>query len=664
MNTVEFTGQQIGPYLVRELIGRGGMGNVYRAFQPSVKREVALKIIQLTSSPESDEFRQRFEHEAETIASLEHPHILPVFDYGITQNVAYLAMRLVPGGTLEDLLDRGPIPLDLVGDLFGQFARALDYAHRRGVIHRDLKPSNVLIDAEYHAYLSDFGLAKMLHGTSHPSLTVPGLLVGTPAYMAPEQFQGARIDHHADIYSLGTILYYMLTRRPLFEGDSPLSLIYQHLEKTPTPPRSINPEIPPAVEAVVLRALAKDPRKRFHSAEQMALALDHALGRTTTPTRVGGPSSKTVRLVRLKGNPFARLAAEIRFRSRRVFLALATLVILVLVIAALIWVKPAIAPEFHPPTVFPGQRAPADSITITNDEVALAAQHLGDEGFIAYIACNQRTAFFAAHAREMNDLARQRNLDFRVYDSDNDAYQQIVQIERARTDGAGALIVCVLDPDLLSETLAAVQEAGIPLVLNNVSGPPSYGGVVVAVDNYQLGLEPGRLAGKIVAEEMGGEADVVILDYPSLPIIVERADGMEAGLLEYAPNAHIVGRFLGGTAENGATSIHNLIVQGVAFNVILSINDAGTYGAISALEAAQIPPDAVIIVSVDAESMARQLIRNGHYLRGSVEVTGMESGARPSIYAAIKLLAGGSLAETLLVPPGKVITREALTDAD
>ncbi len=661
MSRVDFTGQQLGPYLVRELIGLGGMGDVYRAYQLSMKREVALKVIQLNPESADDEFRRRFDQEAETIAVLEHPHILPVFDYGIDRNVAYLAMRLVRGGTLERLVREEPLSLDQVADIFGQVARALDYAHRRGVIHRDLKPSNILLDQERHAYLTDFGVAKIIGGSA-ATITVSGKVVGTPAYMAPEQLRGARIDHRADIFSLGMILHYMLTRRAVYEGESPLSLIYQQLEETPTSPRAVNPEVPLAVDTVVMRALEKDPRKRFDSAEEMAHALDVALGRATTPRYVTPLSPATILAMQTEqtSRP-STLTGRLLRLPRPVFWGAAAVIVLVVLLIVLLSIP---KPDFHPPTVVPGQRVSAEEMVASDEEIARAARHLGDRGFIAYIACNQESVFFAAHAREMKDIAEGYDLDFRVYDSRTDAYQEIIEIERARTDGAKALIICVLDPDLLADTLASVEKAGIPLVLNNVSVPPSYGGVIVTADNYRLGLESGRLAGQIVAEEMGGQADVVILDYPDLPIIVERADGMEAGLLEFAPDANIIGRFLGGTIENAEASIRDLIEQGAHFNVILSINDVGAYGAINALEAAGFAPDSVVIVGVDAEAKARQYIRNGHFMRGSIEVAGVESGARPTIYAIVKLLAGSTVPEVVLVPPGQVITRETFQAGD
>ncbi len=697
MNRVNFTGEQIGPYIVRERIGQGGMADVYRAYQPSVKREVALKIIPLLVGSEHEEFRRRFAQEAEMVAALEHPHILPVFDYGVTENLAYLAMRLLRGGTLRDLLIQGYIPLERAAQLFGQCARALGYAHRRGVIHRDLKPNNILLDNEGNAYLTDFGLAKVMGGTSQ--LTTTGSIIGTPAYMSPEQLRGDPVDHRADIYSMGVVLYHVVVGRPPFEALTTFSLIYQHVEKDPPPPREINPAIPEAVQIVILRALQKSPAARFETIEQMADALDIALGlkpnsaiieRTplpglpghdvahATPSPSGTPTPSAsvppatggvapfLRTPEMQPSPSgARATRSLLARPAVIVgIAVAVVVLVLLVILAgsglvALFPAPTVMPTPTPlfPTVLTGQRGSIDDVTVSEDEVAVARQRLGSDGFVAYIVCNQTSEYFAAQARLMRELADQYGLEYRIYDSQTDANQQVIQIERARAEGAKALIVCIVDPEVPVEALQAALNAGVPVVLHNASEPLVEGSVLIGNNDFLLGQAPGLVAGQIIATEMGGHADVVILDFPSLPAIVERANGLEDGVLQLAPEAHIVGRYLGGTAEFGQRSISRLLEEDIHFDVILSINDAGSYGAIAALEAAGVPPDAVVVVSVDAEAQARQYIRQGYYLRASVQVS-REALSRATINAIVKLLAGSTLPEFVLAPPGQVITRE------
>src|SRR5690606_15877561 len=202
-----------------------------------------------------------------------------IYDYGIVDDTAYLVMRLLDGGSLSDLIAEEAVTLERAGEIFSQLGRGLAYAHSKGIIHRDLKPANVLFSSTGDAYLTDFGLAKWVEGTS--ALTQSGKIVGTPAYMAPEQLRGDPIDQRADIYSMGIILYQMVTGELPFDSDSGyvVSIIYQHLEKSPPLPHLINPQVHPAVEAVIMRALAKDPAQRYQHILHMVDELDMALGR-------------------------------------------------------------------------------------------------------------------------------------------------------------------------------------------------------------------------------------------------------------------------------------------------------------------------------------------------------------------------------------------------
>ena len=640
----DYSGRQVDDYRIEACIGRGGMATVYRAYQASMNRYVALKLIPYGQDAEHEEFRRRFAQEAEVIIGLEHIHILPIYGYGITGGVAYLAMRLLSGGSLSDLLADGPLPLDRAAEIFGQVARGLAYAHSKGIIHRDLKPSNILLDDAGNAYLTDFGLAKWVDDTA--ALTKTGSIVGTPAYMSPEQLRGDPIDQRADIYSMGVILYHMVTGRPPFESSSTnvISIIYQHLERAPASPSAYNPEISPGVDAVVLRALQKDPALRYGSVKQMADELDTALGRrlsTSSFTPAPLPAE-------------ARRQADWRSPRRLRLAAAGVAIAAVLALSALLILRPG---SDGPPRLRVNFDASltADEIEPSQAEIARAQQALGS-GFVAYVTCNQSSEYHATQAREIGELLQERGLAYRVYDSDTDEYRQLTLIERARTDGARALIVCPLNSELLDEPLRSVEETGLPLVL--LSGElPNYGGVLVAGDETLTGRLPGELAGRIVAQERGGQARVVILDYAELPHIVERADGLEAGLLAYAPQAVVIGRFRGGTRDFGRQSVSRLLAQNQVFDVILSINDAGTFGAIEALEAAGISPDAVIIASVDAEALARRYIRDGYYLRGSIDVGRMKF-SQAIADAVTGLLAGAAMPGRVRVPPGDLVTRD------
>lgn len=269
-------GERLGPYELHEVIGRGGMATVYRAHQPSMDRDVAIKIIsaELAAEPE---FAERFEREARIIARLQHPHILPVFDFGREGETIYLVMRLMEGGNLARELRNGALPVKRAVDLTRQIASALDYAHLRGIVHRDLKPTNVLLDNLGNAYLTDFGIAKMLSGGPTTGLTATGAVMGTPTYMAPEQWRAEPIDGRTDIYALGVILYQMLCGQVPFAAETPHGLMYQHLDMTPPQPTTIKPDLPLSIEPVIAKALAKRPEDRYASAGELADALDEAI---------------------------------------------------------------------------------------------------------------------------------------------------------------------------------------------------------------------------------------------------------------------------------------------------------------------------------------------------------------------------------------------------
>ncbi len=261
-------GRRLGKYEITELIGQGGMATVYKGYQPDIDRFVAIKV--LPPHPGHDpNFGDRFRLEARTIAQLQHPHILPMHDYGTDGDILYLVTPYLDGGSLKDLIDEsGPMPLDQAESILRQIASALDYAHRRGVIHRDVKPDNVLLDSEGNAMLADFGIVKILEGDT--GLTATGGVLGTPAYMAPEQSQGEAITAQADIYSLGVIVYEMITGQQPYQADTPMQVMLKHITEPVPRISEASESLPPAVEPVIMRVLAKDPKERYESAAEFA----------------------------------------------------------------------------------------------------------------------------------------------------------------------------------------------------------------------------------------------------------------------------------------------------------------------------------------------------------------------------------------------------------
>lgn len=267
------TGKQLGPYRIVEPLGEGGMAAVYKAFQPGVERHVALKILpsHLAKNPE---FVTRFKREAGMLAQLQHPHLLPVFDYGESDGYTYIVMPLLKSGTLDEMLTGKPLPDTQIEHIMSQLGSALDYAHSKGIIHRDIKPSNVLIDEQGNCLLTDFGIAKMVEGQD--KLTSTGTIVGTPAYMSPEHGAGKSLDKRSDIYSLGVILFELVTGRVPFRAETPVAVVVKHMHDPLPMPRTLNSGLSDAVEAVVLKALAKNPADRYATTGDMAKALGQA----------------------------------------------------------------------------------------------------------------------------------------------------------------------------------------------------------------------------------------------------------------------------------------------------------------------------------------------------------------------------------------------------
>jgi len=272
----------LGKYRIGETLGAGAMGIVYRAFDPHIERHVAIKTVrrELLESGERASLIARFRNEAQAAGRLTHPHIVGVYDYGETAETAYIVMELVNGRSLKSVLEGGRIPeLAATLDWFGQLLAALGFAHERGVIHRDLKPANLLIDEAGRLKVTDFGIAHV----ESSAMTMVGAMIGTPGYMSPEQFSGDAVDARSDLFSAAVVLYQMLTGQRAFAGASQAAVMQQVMHETPRPPSACNPALPPALDAVLMRALSKQRAARHATAAALRDALFEAAG--TAPRR-------------------------------------------------------------------------------------------------------------------------------------------------------------------------------------------------------------------------------------------------------------------------------------------------------------------------------------------------------------------------------------------
>lgn len=305
---MEWIGQVLGGCQIVDKIGEGRMAVVYRAYQPQLERWVAVKILRGAAMDDRQEFLRRFRREARAIAALRHPNILTIYDYGEVQGTAYIVMEYVPGGSLKARLTGRPIPWPEVAGWIIPVGQALAYAHTQGIVHRDVKPANILLARPDWPLLADFGLVKLMDRPE--GITRPGVSIGTPAYLSPEQVMGESVDYRSDIYSLGVMLYELLTGRLPFRATTPVEAMLGRLQEPPLPPRLACPSLSPTLEAIILRALARNPNDRYPTMQAMVddlLRVSPAPGGAPLAPPPAEERGTTIRLERLRAVTGPRL---------------------------------------------------------------------------------------------------------------------------------------------------------------------------------------------------------------------------------------------------------------------------------------------------------------------------------------------------------------------
>jgi eukaryotic-like serine/threonine-protein kinase len=329
-----------GRYRVSARLGSGGMADVYLAQDTLLGRQVALKLLHHRFA-EDQEFVERFRREASSAAGLSHPNVVAVFDRGEWDGTYYIAMEYLPGRSLKAVVrEHGPLSPGDATDIVVQILLATRFAHKRGIIHRDIKPHNVILDEEGRAKVTDFGIARA--GASDMTLT--GSIMGTAQYLSPEQAQGHAVTESSDLYAVGVVLYELLTGQVPFEGESPVTVALKQVSVEPTPPSALNPGVSPALEAVVMRSLAKDPGARFASADEFIAALQQAReGIAPAPAFNGAPPTQTAAAALLVPPPEDERTPEeaARRRRRALWIAAAVAVLAIAAAAALLLLKPA-----------------------------------------------------------------------------------------------------------------------------------------------------------------------------------------------------------------------------------------------------------------------------------------------------------------------------------
>ena len=507
-----------GRYRVDDLIGRGGMASVYRGYDQTLGRTVAIKILKADLAGNAA-FRTRFRLEAQAASRMAHPTIVRVFDAGEDVEVGadghehpvpYIVMELVHGKLLKDVIAAGPVPIDESLRYVDGILEALEYSHRAGVVHRDIKPGNVMITDSGRIKVMDFGIARAVSDSSS-TVAETTAIVGTAAYFSPEQAKGESVDARADLYSTGVVLYELLTGRPPFRGDTPVAVAYQHVSEAPVPPSDLNESVPRALDAVVLRALAKDPFQRPQDAAGFREDLDATVeGKEPTKRQMSALSNELY-------GPNPRQAAETARSLRQLstdttmrrtqpgppvaWIWAGVAVLAVLLVSVLLWVV----------QIQPSNDVPSAGRTIPD---------VVDMSYDRAVETLEKEDLFAKRVDESNGSIAAGNV-IRTTPSADTSVAAGQQVTVYVSSGADTATVPTLEGITESEARAALESAGLSLGLVQRKPDPALASGVVMSASVASGTEvaKGTTVNLVVAS-----GTVVIVNYKDYPVDVAKRE--------------------------------------------------------------------------------------------------------------------------------------------
>ncbi len=676
-------GQSIAGFVVQERLSFSTRSAVYRAYQPALNREVALKLTRIERRLGTDAaFQQRFEAAIEKMTDLSrrHVHVVPIYAYGVQPELLYMAMRLTDDSTLADWLAyHRPTPqtsqagvlsgifqarearrditplLDSAVAIITQVGRALGDAHRHGILHYDLHPANVLLDASGNAHLTDFGLIVHLLGDDDASSVAdaPQALL----YASPEQLQGEPLTARSNVYTLGMMLYEMVAGRTpdvIEAGDSAAATRRQSVMP---PPSAFNPDVPRGIENIIMKAIANDPRQRYGRVDEMVNDLNSRMGALFERLDIANMPEPSL--------PVQPAAPQQPDERRWLPAFSVSTMVAAAVIGGLMLLNTPIERTL---TVLASRSAPAEELAPSPRLIRVAQHQLGEDGYIGYVACGTRTERDDIQEAMMQQAAGAYGLRLEISTGRGDTRLQARAAERAVEDGAAGLIHCVVGPRTVGQTLTDIAAQDVPVVVNSRAPVQGFeGGVYVTNNDYALGVASGRAAGQTIQAELGGTGRVLLVDdtrlraeddKPSL-----RAQGLRDGLLSAAPEALILDEYAAQSLTLGQQVIRQANADELRFNVVLSASDEVAYGIIRELDFAGYLPQDVAVFSIDGEAAARQLIADGQYLRASARPD-YEAVVQASVNTLVLMLAGEAVPARVVPQQTTLITQQNAVSND